>query len=85
MANEPELRSIFDQSTCVRKGLCPVTELRNRGDPLENHSLYFEQHGTGPEKIVFIMGYVGGNFQEKGKFIDVLQNEQQFFLLVSSG
>jgi hypothetical protein len=53
-----ELTSIFDPSTCVRKGLCPVTQIRNKGDPLESHSLYFEQHGTGPEKVIFIMGCV---------------------------
>ncbi|KAI0831136.1 alpha/beta-hydrolase [Trametes gibbosa] len=48
--------TIFDPSTCVRKGLCPVTQIRNKGDPLESHSLYFEVHGSGPEKVVFIMG-----------------------------
>ena len=48
--------TIFDPATCVRKGLCPVTQIRNKGDPFESHSLYFEIHGSGPEKIVFIMG-----------------------------
>jgi hypothetical protein len=48
-----ELESIFDSSSCVRKGLCPVTQLSN---PLESHSLYYEQHGSGQEKILFIMG-----------------------------
>ncbi|KAI0646898.1 alpha/beta-hydrolase [Trametes meyenii] len=48
--------TIFDSATCTRKGLCPVTQIRNKGDPLESHSLYFEVHGSGPEKIVFIMG-----------------------------
>jgi hypothetical protein len=50
--------SIFDPSTCVRKGLCPVSQARNASNPLESHSLYYEQHGNGPEKIVFIMGRV---------------------------
>ena len=50
--------SIFDSATCVRKGFCPVTEIRNKGDVFESHSLYYEQHGSGPEKILFIMGYV---------------------------
>jgi len=40
----------------VKKGLCQVTEIRYDGNPLESHSLYFEQHGTGPERIAFIMG-----------------------------
>lgn len=48
--------TLFDPETCARKGLCPVTQIRNKGDPFESHSLYFEQHGTGPEKILFIMG-----------------------------
>ncbi|KAI0664971.1 alpha/beta-hydrolase [Cubamyces menziesii] len=48
--------TIFDPTTCVRKGLCPVTQIRNKGDPFESHSLYFEIHGSGPEKVVFIMG-----------------------------
>lgn len=53
------LSTIFDPSTCTRKGLCPVTVFRKQGEnPLESHSLYFEQHGFGPEKIVFIMGCV---------------------------
>ena len=51
-----ELRSIFDPSTCVRKGLCPVTRIRHQEEPFESHSLYFEQHGTGLEKIIMIMG-----------------------------
>ncbi|KAF9072988.1 alpha/beta-hydrolase [Rhodocollybia butyracea] len=50
-----ELRTLFDAETCTRKGLCPVTEIRNK-NPFESHSLYYEQHGTGPEKILFIMG-----------------------------
>ncbi|KAH9854067.1 alpha/beta-hydrolase [Lenzites betulinus] len=48
--------TIFDPSTCVRKGLCPVTHIRNQGSPFESHSLYFEVHGSGPEKVIFIMG-----------------------------
>ena len=50
--------SIHDPATCTRKGLCPVMKLRAQGPPLESHSLYFEQHGTGPVKVVFISGQV---------------------------
>ena len=50
--------TIFDPATCTRKGLCPVTQIRNQEDLLESHSLYFEVHGSGPEKVVFIMGCV---------------------------
>jgi hypothetical protein len=46
--------SAHDPATCTRKGLCPVTKLKDQ--PLESHSLYFEQHGTGPVKVVFIAG-----------------------------
>ena len=52
----PEYQTLFDPDTCIRKGLCPVTRIRSQSGPLESHSLYYEQHGTGPEKVVFIMG-----------------------------
>ncbi|KAI0266475.1 alpha/beta-hydrolase [Gloeopeniophorella convolvens] len=55
-AAQAQWLSIHDPSTCIRKGLCPVTKLRGQDQPLESHSLYFEQHGSGPEKVVFIMG-----------------------------
>lgn len=51
-----ELPTLFDPETCTRKGLCPVSSIRNKGDPFESHSLYYEQHGDGPEKVIFIMG-----------------------------
>ncbi|EPQ51174.1 hypothetical protein GLOTRDRAFT_133293 [Gloeophyllum trabeum ATCC 11539] len=58
-----DLKTLFDPKTCTRKGLCPVTEIRKQGeDPLESHSLYFEVHGSGPEKIVFIMGLNSTSF-----------------------
>jgi len=69
MADKPSeaalegLKTLFDPATCVRKGLCPVTKIRGQEqDPLESHSLYFEQHGTGPEKILFIMGLNSTSF-----------------------
>jgi pimeloyl-ACP methyl ester carboxylesterase len=56
--SSPQLPTAFDPATCVRKGLCPVTKIRGQEyDPLESHSLYYEQHGRGTEyKVVFIMG-----------------------------
>ncbi|KAH9046824.1 alpha/beta-hydrolase [Lactarius hengduanensis] len=48
--------SIHDPATCTRRGLCPVTKLGAQDPFLESHSLYFEQHGTGPVKVVFITG-----------------------------
>lgn len=48
--------TIFDPATCNRKGLCPVTQIHNQAGPFESHTLYFEVHGSGPEKVVFIMG-----------------------------
>ncbi|KAG8777701.1 hypothetical protein FRC16_004064 [Serendipita sp. 398] len=57
MAETVELPTFFDPTTCVRRGLCPVMPLQNQQtSPIESHSLYFEQHGTGPEKVVLIMG-----------------------------
>ena len=50
--------SVHDPATCTRKGLCPVTKSNAQGKPLKSHSLYFEQHGTGPVKIIFISGPV---------------------------
>ncbi|KAI0083105.1 Alpha/Beta hydrolase protein [Irpex rosettiformis] len=50
--------STFDASTCARRGLCPVSRLNDPGSnaALEHHSLYYEQHGTGPERVIFISG-----------------------------
>ncbi|KAG6906974.1 hypothetical protein DXG01_011171 [Tephrocybe rancida] len=61
MSNLP---TAFDPSTCVRKGLCPVTKLRAQGpELLESHSLYYEQHGHGAKyKVVFIMGLNSSSF-----------------------
>jgi hypothetical protein len=53
---ETQLPTIFDPASLVKKGLCPATKIRHDGNPLDNHSLYYEQHGAGPEKLVFIMG-----------------------------
>jgi pimeloyl-ACP methyl ester carboxylesterase len=51
------LPTYFNPSTCVRKGLCPVTTKS------ETHSLYFEQHGRGEKyKIIFIMGLNASSF-----------------------
>ncbi|KAG2149332.1 Alpha/Beta hydrolase protein [Suillus clintonianus] len=58
----PEYETLFDPDTCTRRGLCPVTQIRKQGGPLESHSLYYEQHGTGPEKVVFIMGVNSTSF-----------------------
>lgn len=46
-SSEP-LKSIFDPHS---RGLCPIGV---DGDP--RSSLYFEKHGSGPEKVLFIMG-----------------------------
>lgn len=58
----PEYQTIFDPDTCTRRGLCPVTQISSQEGPLESHSLYYEQHGTGPEKIIFIMGVNSTSF-----------------------
>ncbi|KAF9040716.1 Alpha/Beta hydrolase protein [Panaeolus papilionaceus] len=70
------LPTAFDSSTCLRRGLCPVTSLRPQGpEALESHSLYFEQHGPkfgadteGPKyKVVFIMGLNSSSFSWGGQ------------------
>ena len=50
------LQTVFDPETCIRKGLCPVSKLRDTETLLGSHSLYFEIHGTGKEKVVLILG-----------------------------
>jgi len=56
-----DLKTLFDQSTLVDRGLCPVSQIQ--GDTsATSHSLYYEQHGRGPEKIVFIVGLNNTSF-----------------------
>ncbi|KAF8589994.1 alpha/beta-hydrolase [Ramaria rubella] len=54
--------TFFDPNTCVRKGHCPVTKNRGGSEVIESHKLYFEQHGTGPEQIIFLMGLNTASF-----------------------
>ncbi|RDB15640.1 putative aminoacrylate hydrolase RutD [Hypsizygus marmoreus] len=63
-ANVDHLPTAFDPSTCVRRGLCPVTSILNEGpEVFESHSLYYEQHGSGTDyKVVFIMGLNSSSF-----------------------
>ncbi|KAJ7929291.1 alpha/beta-hydrolase [Mycena leptocephala] len=56
MTSPGGLSTLFNSTTCSRKGLCPVTRIRNQVETFESHSLYYEIHGNGPEKLVFIMG-----------------------------
>jgi hypothetical protein len=58
MTSPGSLSTLFNSTTCSRKGLCPVTRIRNQVETFESHSLYYEIHGNGPEKLVFIMGLV---------------------------
>ncbi|KAJ7440150.1 alpha beta-hydrolase [Mycena latifolia] len=51
--------TIFDPSSLVRKGFCPVRS----GTPLlETHSLYYEQHGTGEKHVLLICGLNNNSF-----------------------
>ncbi|KAM6489716.1 alpha/beta-hydrolase [Amanita muscaria] len=62
-AHLEDFPSAFDAKTCVRRGLCPVTKMQPQGDEeLESHTLYFEQHGRGKNRIVFIMGLNSSSF-----------------------
>ncbi|KAG9088858.1 hypothetical protein FS749_001803 [Ceratobasidium sp. UAMH 11750] len=62
MPAKREPTTIFSEQTLVKKGLCPVTKIKGQAPPIESHSLYFEQHGRGPEKILFIMGLNSSSF-----------------------
>ncbi|KAF8526842.1 hypothetical protein BU17DRAFT_61829 [Hysterangium stoloniferum] len=53
--------TIFDPETCVRKGQCPLKQGRRPHEPSVG-TLYFEQHGNGPERVIFIMGYSASSF-----------------------
>ena len=80
--SKAELPTIFDPVSLVKKGLCPVTRIRYDRDLLESHSLYYEQHGTGAEKIVFIMGCAHSFLSTTGYLHEKnLQPEQHLFLL----
>ena len=56
--------SIFNTATLTTRGLCPVEAIhKKRQDNTQDmistkHSLYYEIHGNGPEKLLFIMGLV---------------------------
>ncbi|KAF9792418.1 alpha/beta-hydrolase [Thelephora terrestris] len=79
--SEIDLPTIFDPASLVKKGLCPVTEIRYDGDALESHSLYYEQHGTGPEKIVFIMGLNSTSFSWTNQ-VEYFGNNPKYSILV---
>jgi len=64
-----DIPGYFPTSTCIRKGLCPVTQLRPQGSKLvESHSLYFEQHGKGSTyKIILINGLNSNSYGWQGQ------------------
>ncbi|KAJ7606179.1 Alpha/Beta hydrolase protein [Mycena polygramma] len=51
--------TMFDPSSLVRKGFCPV---HSGTPPLESHSLYYEQHGTGNKHVLLINGLNTNSF-----------------------
>ncbi|KAH7341826.1 Alpha/Beta hydrolase protein [Rhizoctonia solani] len=57
-----ERTTIFNSATLTKKGLCPVTAIQGQEPAIESHSLYFELHGSGPEKILCIMGLNSSSF-----------------------
>lgn len=76
------LKTIFNSGSCVRRGLCPVTDIRNPDNALLDHSLYFEVHGTGPEKLVFIMGLNSSSFSWKEQVAHFSQFPDKYSLVV---
>ncbi|KAF8992925.1 Alpha/Beta hydrolase protein [Cyathus striatus] len=83
MDTATEHPTIFDASTCVRKGLCPVTQLRGQeGQALESHSLYFEQHGKGSKfKYIFIMGLNSSSFAWSAQVTHFAKQEDSTMLV----
>lgn len=61
-SSRAELNTIFDPRTVVKKGLCPVTQIKGEAAVIESHSLYYEQHGRGSEKVLFVMGLNSSSF-----------------------
>jgi len=55
-APQQQWLSIHDPATCTRKGVCPVKKVGGQDSPTPSFSMYFEQHGTGPIKVVFVIG-----------------------------
>ncbi|KAF7319087.1 AB hydrolase-1 domain-containing protein [Mycena chlorophos] len=51
--------TMFDPGSLVRKGFCPV---HSRLSLLHTHSLYYEQHGTGPHRVILINGLNTNSF-----------------------
>ncbi|KZO99439.1 alpha/beta-hydrolase [Calocera viscosa TUFC12733] len=70
--------SFFSPSTRVRRGLCPVTL---QDGLTESHALYFEQHGSGPEKMIFIMGLNSTSFSW-GPQVNYFAAKPQYSVLV---
>ncbi|KAF8337502.1 alpha/beta-hydrolase [Cantharellus anzutake] len=48
-------RTFLDPATCVKKGFCPARDIP-RSPFVISHSIYYEIHGSGPERLVFVMG-----------------------------
>ncbi|EUC64846.1 alpha/beta hydrolase family protein [Rhizoctonia solani AG-3 Rhs1AP] len=57
-----ERTTIFSDKTLTKKGLCPVSVIQDQAPAIESHSLYYELHGRGPEKILCIMGLNSSSF-----------------------
>ncbi|CAE6410880.1 unnamed protein product [Rhizoctonia solani] len=61
-SSQAERKTIFSDQTLIKKGLCPVTILKDQVSAIESHSLYYELHGRGPEKMLCIMGLNSSSF-----------------------
>ena len=79
---EEELPTLTDPATLTRKGLCPVTHIRGQDDdPFESHSLYFEIHGSGPERVVLIMGYASPPYTPRCPASSLTENIVKILIL----
>jgi len=71
-----DLPTLFDASTCTRKGFCPVTV---NG---ETHRLYYEQHGTGSIPVVFVNGLNTSSFAWNFQVEALLARQDEYTVIV---
>ncbi|ELU40418.1 alpha/beta hydrolase family domain-containing protein [Rhizoctonia solani AG-1 IA] len=55
-STQAERKTIFDSKTLTKKGLCPVTIIKDQASDWALIEVSTELHGRGPEKILCIMG-----------------------------
>ena len=80
-----DLPSAFSTLTCLQRGLCPVSSLRDSQKPefLESHSLYYEVHGS-PATAAAIAPHSGGDEVKDNVSPKKLKNKMVFIMGLNS-